>query len=365
MTHCDIGHRIEDLDTPVLLLDRVTCDRNIARMAEFFRGRSCQLRPHFKNHKCTALARRQFDAGAVVGMTCAKLGEAEVLVERGFDNVLIANQVVGERKMKRLADLATRATVRVAMDDIAHARMISDAAQAAGSVVGLLIEVDVGMGRCGVPPGEPALQLAKAFADLEGNGVTFWGLQAYEGHLPFVFDFAERTRLTQEAMGQAIETRQLLEDHGIQVQGISGGSSSTYKITGLIEGMTELQSGSYVTMDWSYQQAIPEFEIAMTILASVISRPKPEVAVMDVGLKGVGSEFGPPKIKNHPDVQVPSFRSEEHLIVHNVPDWRVGDVVEVIPSHSCTTSNLYRQMHVHEGGQVVDVWPIEGAGKLA
>jgi D-serine deaminase-like pyridoxal phosphate-dependent protein len=174
-----IGKSIHDLDTPALLLDVQALDRNLAKMAAFFKGKPCQLRPHFKNHKCTTLARRQLAAGSAVGMTCAKLGEAEVLADAGFDNVLVANQVVGAPKVARLIEVAKKCDVKVAVDAVEQAVAISDAASEAKVSVGLFIEVDIGMGRCGVAPGEPALALAQQIAMLPG--VRLDGIQAFEG----------------------------------------------------------------------------------------------------------------------------------------------------------------------------------------
>ena len=145
---------------------------------------------------------------------------------------------------------------------------------------------------------------------------------------------------------------------------LSGGSSSTHQITGCVDGVNEIQAGSYATMDWRYAQMLPDFEVALSVLTRVISR-RPGVAVLDVGLKGAGCEFGAPRIKGHPEVEIPSFVSEEHCVVRNAPDWKIGQAVQLLPSHACTTCNLHRQMVVHEEGRVVDVWPIEASGKLA
>ncbi len=358
-----IGSAIEDLDTPVLLLDGTACQRNLRRMAEFFRVRKTQLRPHFKNHKCPELARRQWEAGSLVGFTCAKLGEAEVLVEHGFEDVLIANQVVGCRKLGRLTTLAGRARVMVAIDEFEQARAISEAASAAGVTVGVVVEVDIGMGRCGVGPGEAAVKLVEKIVALDG--LHFRGIQAYEGHAVYTNDPGRRRESVEQSMAQAVATRRQLEQRGIPVELISGGSSSTYAITGLIDGVDEIQAGTYATMDWRYAEMAPEFEIALSVLARVISK-RPGVAVLDVGVKGAGAEFGPPKIKNTPQATVPSFMSEEHCVVRDAPDaWRVGDAVQLLPSHACTTCNLHRAVHVHEDGRVVDLWPIEGSGRLA
>ena len=356
-----IGRTLDEIDTPSLVLDRAACQRNLTRMAEFFRDRPAKLRPHFKNHKCVTLARRQIAAGAV-GMTCAKLSEAEVLVDHGFDNVLIANQVVGHAKTARLARLAAKAKIGVAIDHPDHAAEISKAAAAVGSVVNLLIEVDIGMGRCGVAPGAAVIDLARRVADLPG--VRFAGLQAYEGHLVNVLDRAERRERARAAMQEAVDTRRMLEAQGIAVSCVSGCSSATYDSTGVMEGVDEVQAGTYATMDRQYQRLAPEFEIALAVQARVISRPAASKAVLDVGVKGAGSEFGVPAIRDYPEAVISSFLSEEHAVVKNAPDWKIGQFVHLIPSHACTTCNLYRELVVYEKGQVVDIWPIEASGCL-
>ena len=358
-----IGAPIEDLDTPVLLVDGPAMERNLRRMAGFFGGRRCQLRPHFKNHKCTQLARRQLQAGSAVGITCAKLGEAEALAEAGIYDVLIANQVVGAPKLPRLVNVARRIDLRVAVDHVDQARAIAQASAKEGVTVGVLVEIDIGMGRCGVMPGRPALELARQVAALPG--LRFDGLQAYEGHLVSIPDRQERRRRTLECVQLAVETRRLIEDDGLAVGVLSGGSTATYDVTGAIEGVDEVQAGTYATMDWMYRRLTPEFELALGVLARVISRPKPGVAILDVGFKGLGHEFGPPKPRPHVGADLESSLNEEHCIIKGALDWRLGQTVELIPSHACTTCNLYRQLHVHQDGRVVEVWPIEGAGRLA
>ncbi|NLF67788.1 MAG: DSD1 family PLP-dependent enzyme [Candidatus Anammoximicrobium sp.] len=357
-----IGRPLSELDTPTLLLDRAASDRNLAQMVNFFHARPAKLRPHFKNHKCVTLAKRQLAAGAV-GMTCAKLGEAEVLVAHGFPDVLIANQVVGDAKLARLVRLALRAKIAVAVDHEDQAVAISKAATAAGAVVDLLIEVDIGMGRCGVQPGAPAAELAQRVAGLPG--VRFAGLQAFEGHLVNVLDRADRTARAKAAMQQAIDTRRMLEAAGVPVGCLSGCSSATYDSTGTMAGVDEVQAGTYATMDRQYHRLVPEFATALSVLVRVISRPGPGKAVLDLGVKGAGGEFGVPEIRDYPDVEIPFFLAEEHTVVRNAPDWPIGQVLQLIPSHACTTCNLYRELVVHEDGVVVDVWPIEASGRLA
>ncbi len=332
-------------------------------MAAFFTHRHCKLRPHFKSHKCTAIAKLQIKAGAV-GITCAKLGEAEVVADAGIRNILIANQIVGPLKIRRLVELCRRADPMVAVDSADNVRMLSTHASAAGVKIGVLVEVDVGMGRCGTAPGQPALELARLVAS--SDGLSFEGLQGYEGHCVDLRDETERGAKTRESLRALGQTRRLIEQAGLTVHRVSGGGTGTYTITGDCEGVDEVQAGSYAAMDWWYGDIRPEFKQAMSILATVISRPKPNSVIIDVGRKGVGAEWGAPRVKNLPGSQVTSYGSEEHMMISIPPETatQIGNRIEIIPSHGCTTSNLYSEFIVHENGLVTDKWPIEGRGKL-
>ncbi|MGH7952690.1 MAG: DSD1 family PLP-dependent enzyme [Limisphaerales bacterium] len=351
------------VDTPSLLLDLDALMENIHTLSSFLAVKRCRLRPHFKSHKCMRIARLQMQAGAV-GITCAKLGEAEVLADAGIRNILIANQIVGPLKINRLMALCNRADPMVAVDSAENVKMLSAHASAVGINLGVLMEVDVGMGRCGTPPGQPALELAKLVSSLPG--LEFKGLQGYEGHCVDLRDAAERTAKTLAALKLLVDTRRLIERFGIPVNIVSGGGTGTYDINANCEGIDEVQAGSYAAMDWWYADIRPEFRQAMSILTTVISRPKPNIAIIDVGRKGVGAEWGPPRLKNLAGGQVVNYSSEEHTTIQ-LPEnqaIKVGDRIEIIPSHGCTTSNLYREFVVHQDGQVMDVWLIEGSGKL-
>jgi len=359
------GKSIDAADTPALLLDLDVADSNLARMAAFFKDRPARLRPHFKSHKCTTLARRQIAAGSAIGITCAKLGEAEVLAAAGIKDILIANQIVGPAKMTRLVKVAQQCNLLVAVDSEANVRELSQAAAAAGVTVGVLIEVDIGMHRCGVAPGEPALPLARLIKQLPG--LRFDGIQAYEGHLVCRPDRAEREAAARRDMELAIDTRRLLERNGIEVRILSGCGTGTYDMTGVMEGVDEVQVGSYALMDCTYVTIRPEFGNAMSVLATVISNPTPDRAVLDVGLKGLACEFGPPTLVDRPGDEIPFLGSEEHVSVKlgGKQPVRIGQKLRLIPSHGCTTCNLYREYVVHRKGIIEDVWPIEGSGKLA
>ncbi|MDB6058886.1 MAG: Alanine racemase domain protein [Verrucomicrobiales bacterium] len=356
---------LSNLDTPSLLVDADALGANIKLMSGHFANRHAKLRPHFKSHKCTTIAKMQMNAGAV-GITCAKLGEAEVLATAGIKEILIANEIVGPLKVRRLIELSKRANPIVAADSADNLKMISDFATNAGATIRALIEVDVGQGRCGVAPGKAALELARFASTLPG--IQFAGLQGYEGHVVDLRDEKERTEKTHAALKGLVDSRRLIENSGIPVQIVSGGGTGTYIINGDVEGIDEVQAGSYALMDWWYTDIRPEFRQAMSILVTVISRPRPNIAIIDVGRKGCGAEWGPPRVKTIPGAKIPSFNSEEHGTVH-LPDGagenlRVGDHIEIIPSHGCTTSNLYREFAVHRNGSVIDRWPIEASGTL-
>ncbi len=357
-----VGKPLTEVDTPSLLLEADALEANIKRMASYFANRPSRLRPHFKSHKCTRIAGMQMAAGAV-GITCAKLGEAEVVADAGIREILIANQIVGPIKIARLVKLARRAAPIVAVDCAENVAMLSEAASSGGVKIGVLVEVDIGMNRCGVRPGAPALDLARRIASLPG--LQFKGLQAYEGHVVDLRDDAEREQKVREALELAAGTRRLIEGAGLPVKIVTGGGTGSYTITGNYPGFDEVQAGSYAAMDWWYSDIRPEFRQAMSILTTVISRPSPDLAVIDVGRKGVGAEFGPPRVKDRPGADVAKFGSEEHTVLSlpNHLDTRVGHRIEIIPSHGCTTTNLYREFVVHRNGMVQDIWPIEGSGR--
>lgn len=353
-----------EVDTPALLLDTDALQSNIDYMSRYFAGRHVRLRPHFKSHKCTAIARLQLKAGNAVGITCAKLGEAEVAADAGIRNLLIANQIVGPLKISRLVALAKHAEVTVAMDSAENVRAIAEAASEADASIGVLVEVDTGMHRCGVRSPEQALTLARIVA--AAPGLRFEGLQGYEGHCVDLRDDQERTRQARAALEILVGARRFIDRTGMRVNNVSGGGTGTYMIWAETDGVDEVQVGSYATMDWFYQDIRPEFRQAMTVLATIISRNNPELIVIDVGCKGVGAEWGPPRIRNVAGAEVVSCSSEEHMKIKVLASCTlaVGDRIEVVPSHGCTTSNLYPEFVLHRAGHVTGTWPIEGRGKM-
>ncbi len=331
-------------------------------MAAFAAGGPAKLRPHSKTHKCIEIARLQLEAGAV-GITCAKVGEAEALADGGISDILIANEIVGPIKIARLVALARRCAVTVAVDDPGNVAQLSAAAVAGGVTVRCYVEVDVGMARCGVPDGAAALELARL---VEGSpGLVFAGLQAYEGHLQNLVPLAERVARTEHDLGKALAARDAVEAGGLAVGQVSGGGTGTHMVTGRLPWMTELQCGSYATMDAQYRAVGgADFENALTVLVTVISRPRADRAVLDAGLKAVTPEFGDPTVL----VSGASWLdfSEEHgeiALSGAARELRVGDKIELIPRHGCTTVNLYDRFHVMRDGRLADIWAVAGRGR--
>ncbi len=361
-----IGQELAAVDTPALVIDLDAMEHNLSTMANFFADKPTKLRPHAKTHKSPIIAHKQIALGAV-GITCAKLGEAEVMVEAGVRDVLVANQIVGPLKIARLIGLLHHGRVTVAVDDPANLRDLARAASAQGVTLDVLIEVNTGMDRCGVEPGEQAVSLAKVAADLPG--IRFRGIQAYEGHLVNIAVEQDRAARVRAAMAPIIETRGAIEDAGIPVEIVSGGGTGTFAMTGTVAGFDEVQAGSYVFMDTKYGEisGIGErFRPALTVLATIISRPTADRGVLDIGRKTIGSDHGTPRMIGHEDdVQFAGF-SEEHTkltLSGAARDLRPGDQVRVIPGHGCTTVNLYDRYVGERNGLVEAIWPIAGRGR--
>ena len=357
--------RKSDIDTPALLLDLDALQRNIRRMAGFFAQRSASLRPHCKTHKCVRIAQMQIDAGAP-GITCQKLGEAEVMVNGGIRDVLITNQIVGRVKIERLVNLCRRAMITVIVDSAENVRTLSGAATAAGTEIGVLVEVDVGMHRCGVSPGKEAVALAQRVAD--SDGLTLRGIQGYEGHATMLPSLAERQEKASAAMRLLTHTADLIRAQGLTVEMVAGGGTGTYDISGDYPGVTDIEAGSYATMDARYASVGVGFEQALSLLCTIISRPRPDVLIADAGLKAITTEFGMPLVGNVRGATLSKLSEEHAKVVLDDPSQVAlapGDILELIPSHGCTTINLHEEYVICRGGRVESLWPIEARGKCA
>lgn len=362
--------KIANLDTPVLLVDEAALDRNIARMKDATETAGVSYRPHAKTHKSVEIARRQIAAGAG-GICCAKLGEAEVMAAGGIDNILITTAVVGESKILRLMHALNSARIAVVADNAENIAMLGSATQSAGRKLDVLVEVDIGQGRAGVPAGPEAATLAKQIND--HGWLNFAGIQGYQGKIQMVEDPAARKADTETGLDRLAETVTEVEKAGIAVPVLTGGGTGTSPFDMERGLLTELQTGSYVFMDSRYSGIgwpganAPPFEPALHILTSVVSKPVPDRVIVDAGLKSASSDHGPPVIADV-EGRTYEFGGDEHGIVRTadggeVP-WNVGDKLRLIPSHCDTTVNLYDQYMIVSDGDVVDVWPVDTRGRV-
>ena len=349
-----------DIPTPALIVDVAALDRNIARMAAFFANGPCRLRPHFKAHKTPAIARRQLAAGSCVGLTCATVSEAEVVADF-CDDVLIANEIVSPDKCARVAALARNRVVAVAVDSIAGIEALADAARTAGVTIGVLVDVNVGQGRCGVEPGDATVALARCV--VATSGLTMRGVMGYEGHLQPLRDRAERETLTRGAMRDLVETAKEIRAVGIPCEVVSSGGTGTYDISGRVEGVTEIQAGSYALMDTDYTSVGVPFEQAFFVLGTIVSRPSADRCIADSGHKSMTKDHGLPSVKDVDGARVTAL-NDEHAVIA-IPascTLSIGDRVRLIPSHTDPTVNLHDVFYAVEGERVVDVWPIAARG---
>jgi D-serine deaminase-like pyridoxal phosphate-dependent protein len=351
------------IETPALLIDLDTMEDNIEKMARYFSGVKSSLRAHTKTHKSPTIAQKQISAGSR-GICCQKLGEAEVMTNHGVRDILITSEVVDPEKIQRLVRLARSHDVKVVVDNLKVAKATSEAARREGVRQGVIVEIDVRRKRCGVMPGEPTVNFVKKVMEFEG--LDFRGLMGYEGPFFDIPDFEKRKTAAHEVLHSLKETVDMVESEGIVVQDVSAGSTSTHGVAGEYPKVTEIQAGSYVFMDSTYKKLGGlDFECALTVLATVISRPIPERVVVNTGWKAITQEFGMPSVKDNEDAKV-YHMSEEHGMIRVDPTSKidVGDKLELIPSHCCTTVNLHDQYYGVRKDKVEVIWPVLARGKF-
>ncbi len=360
-----------DLDTPSLLLYLDALERNIAEMQEVARASGVRLRPHTKTHKCPDIARMQLDAGAT-GITVAKLGEAEVMVDAGIDDVLIAYPIVGDRKLERLRALAERASVRVTTDSVEVAEGIARVGRDLGRDVPLLVEVDTGLHRIGRPSGAPTVELVKALVGLKG--VEVLGLLTHAGHA-YRSTGPEELRAAAEGEGRdLVETAERCAAEGTPLREISVGSTPTARIVAGVAGVTEIRPGTYAFNDVQQMRlgVATEATCAARVLTTVVAHPTGKRFVLDAGTKAFTSDGGegPPfpgrgVVAGRPEL-VLDFMNEEHTVGHRTgtDDVRIGERLEVVPLHVCSTVNMFDEAFGVRGGEVVRTLAIAGRGKM-
>jgi D-serine deaminase-like pyridoxal phosphate-dependent protein len=352
----EIGRSRDDLTTPALLLDLATLRANLERMEAGMRGTSTVLRAHVKVHKSPHIARLEVEHGAI-GIGCATVWEAIVMARAGIDDVFVINEVVSPDKARALALLAREAEVKVAVDDPFQVDLLSAAATAAGTMIGAFIDVDEGMHRCGVSTLEEALPLARQID--AAPGLDFGGLTGYEGHCSLEFDEAKRHAMAGTAMGQLTGIAEGLAAAGLPCRIVSAAGTGTWEVTSRYPGVTEIQPGSYATMDGHHRGLDPRFGWAVTVLASVISR-RPDRVVLDAGSKTVGASHG---VLREPELEKFRFDEEHSIFLTNDrTTLRPGDKAEILCNYTPFAIGYFEAYHVIEDGRVSDVWPVMPRG---
>jgi D-serine deaminase-like pyridoxal phosphate-dependent protein len=361
----------DEIATPALLLDLDRFERNLARMAAHARAAGKAFRPHAKTHRCPDIALRQVASGAL-GVACAKLGEAEVMARAGVRGLLITTEIVAPTAMRRLTRLVAEAPdTLVVVDHHDNVRDLARAALADGVTIDVLIDVDVGGRRTGVQPGEPAVALGRAVAG--ERSLRLRGLQGYAGHCAHVIGWAARRAASTAAMAPLMDTRARFQAAGLPVDVVAGASTGTYDIDSDLDGLTELQSGSYCVMDLEYRRiggknsdALTDFEMALTVLATVVSVPTAERAMADAGLKAFSTDKPfPPEAVERPGLTY-EFAGDEHGRLTVTDPSRaphLGERIEFFPPHCDPTFNLYDRVYAVRGRKVEAVWDIAARGR--
>jgi D-serine deaminase-like pyridoxal phosphate-dependent protein len=355
-----IGLPQSALETPALCLNLDAYHRNVERMVDYIvRQHGLGWRPHMKGQKAPPLALEAMAAGAL-GVTCATLYEAEAMAEVGVSSILIANQVVGERKIARLAGLVRRAPgVIAATDSSAHARMLAAAAVHEGIVIPVLIEVNVGMNRCGIAPGAPTVELAHEI--VATPSLRLAGLMGWEGHT-VPMDAVEKPGKIADAMSALTSTVEACRTAGIEIGIVSSSGSGTFRLAALSPGITEVQAGGGVFSDLNYTKwGLPDHEFALTVVTRVVSRPTETSVIVDGGFKTMSVQHGLPKPIGFEVTKV-ALSAEHGSLELAAPSAfpAVGDVVEFIPGYTDSTVCLHDEMCALRDGVLVAVWPIPG-----
>lgn len=361
---------IHELETPAVLIDMEILDRNLHRMADYCAAHRLVLRPHTKTHKIPQIAKLQMGFGAP-GITVAKLGEAEAMAEAGIEDILIVYPLWGEKKWRRLADLAQRVRMSVAMDSLEVAEGISRAAKLVGVEVGIRLEFDTGFGRCGLSANEASMSIAKRIAALPN--LRWEGISLYPGHIMGDRQIREQDIATENL--RLDDLYALLDSNGIPHPVVSGGNTPAAFESHRFHGLTEIRPGTYVFNDRNTVDAesATYVDCAVTVLATVVSTSVPGKAIVDAGsktlsadslLSGERKHFG--YIQNHPELVLEDL-SEEHGHITIPPECKlkIGDRLRIVPNHVCPCINLHDRAFAISGERIEGQWTIAGRGKVA
>jgi D-serine deaminase-like pyridoxal phosphate-dependent protein len=346
-----------DVPTPALLVDLEALESNLNRMAAFFRNKPAKLRPHFKNHKVLPLARKQLEAGAI-GMTCATVREVAILVEQNVSGILLANEVLERDKLACLAQWSRRADIILAVDSEFGISAAAAVSREQGVALSVVVDVNIGMNRCGAAPGAATVRLAKAAV---AAGLRFRGLMGYDGHLQAQPASPERDELVRRGSQSLVDSKTLIEKEGIPVEIVSTGGTGTYNVSGDYAGITEIQAGSYLLMDTLYLNRGAPFQPSLSILSTVISKPAADRFVIDCGVKALSSERGLSTVKRIDGLELKALHAEHGLLQARAPldGLQPGGNVELWVNYSDATVNLHSRMYGVSNGEVKTVFTIE------
>ena len=360
-----VGTPAEELDTPALVVDLDVMGRNIETLHSFFRRSAAKVRPHVSCHQCPNIARLQLAGGGTVGgIAVTTVGEAEVFSNAGFNDILVANEVVTRPKIRRLCALARLNRIAVAVDNPSNVSVLSEIAKDTNVTLQVLVDIDAGLGRCGVVPGAEAVELARMVA--HSPNLQFKGLMAYEGPLLYgdkdTLEFQTRRRLQ-----PVLDTLELMEREGLSVSTVSVGGTHNYDIAGRLPGVTEVQAGSYVLMDYNYCRYRPEFAPAAKILTGVISHPIETRVVVDTGHKATGPDLGLPVLEGVAGAKAVRFSAEHGILDLEggaVGRLRPQDKVWLVPFNLALCINQYDYIRAVQGGRLEGFWPIAARGRF-
>src|SRR5580698_8846632 len=364
------GMREDEIDTPALLIDLDAFEYNLDHMAAMLAPTGVKLRAHAKTHKSPVIAKLQMARGAV-GQCVQKISEAEVLAWGGIPDILVSNQIVGASKLARLCALSSIAKVAVCVDDALQVDWIEQAAVGSGRRMTVLVEIDVGASRCGVPPGPAAVDLAKKIA--ASKHLIFGGLQAYQGSAQHKRTVAERQTLIGSAVDAARRTVEQLRQQGLDCPIVGGAGTGTFLIESKSGIYTEMQCGSYVFMDADYARNLDEagqpvstFRHALFVVATVISAAQPGIAVLDAGHKAVAIDSGMPTVWQRPDIKYVSASDEHGKLTFGseTASPKIGEKLRLVPGHCDPTVDRFDWYVGVRNGRVECLWPVAARGGM-
>ncbi|MBL6941279.1 MAG: DSD1 family PLP-dependent enzyme [Rhodospirillales bacterium] len=363
----EVGMALADVSTPALIIDLDAFEKNVKTMGIFIKDKGIRHRAHAKTHKSADIALYQMEHGGACGICCQKVSEAETLVAGGVGDVLVTNQVVDPKKIDRLARLAGKARVLVCVDDLGNVDDLSNAATRYAVNIECLVEIDCGASRCGVQWGQPALEIAIKIA--ASDGLTFSGIQAYQGAAQHVRDFTDRKARITTAVQQVADTIKMLKQVNLECDIIGGAGTGSYYFEGTSGVYNEIQCGSYIFMDADYQRIkdeegsfISEFENSLFIWTSIMSRAKRDQAICDAGLKAQSLDSGLPVIFGRDDIEYIKCSDEHGVISDPANVLELNEKLKLIPGHCDPTCNVYDWYVGVRGGVVECLWPVTARG---